>query len=521
MSILLFFVILCFGCSGRVNNQFEYINREWSGEITENAIPNCASTIMSKYGFYSRVCQYYMLLENLEMDSFGCYSLDNPYVAIKDNKIVAYCNAPEYGSLSYADFLDKYDGITKNKYDSWYETEDGTNVITWITDNGILEVYVYSSNRKLYKTLIEDNYDNFNVVQYYEYTKYFNPRQDLEKSSNPTHLDDYLESSNFPNYKVGLQGFIKSKNTYLDVYYLIYGNDDWAVSTNLYVEIGEPHRIYCGDSQYDMKLVWGSAQQDLSENDINNGNTVDNTIVNEYFPLPNEVKLGIYYSEDGKSTLTLSENENKKILHFELSLYRIGAWGGSIFLTKQNEFSFSAKSHQNDMEIVEGIISFNRDKIIFNVVKGDSLLAPGGRSFVYVDTNDSIDNLNTVTTDTFLDYADGYWGRKNTTGGWDILCFENGKMCDYTYAGAIWMWDGTVEEIEMISDNTFDVKISYQEIVYGDEDEIADSYKVTYTFKIEGGPKKILIIPDANIEYVYTYVGKTQEALETFVKIND
>lgn len=133
------------------------------------------------------------------------------------------------------------------------------------------------------------------------------------------------------------------------------------------------------------------------------------------------------------------------------------------------------------------------------------------------DTRDDDNRKRTgkkVTVESFAEKVDGYWGYEDDDGNWQILEFKDGKVSDYTYAGAMWLYQGNIEKVKELSDGAVEATISFEEVAYGDEETSGEKNEVVYTFKTEDGYEETLILVGEVKNWSYSYIGEDKSDLD-------
>ena len=115
-----------------------------------------------------------------------------------------------------------------------------------------------------------------------------------------------------------------------------------------------------------------------------------------------------------------------------------------------------------------------------------------------------------------MEKVNGYWGCEKSDGNWDILKFENQLMSDYRYRGHVWMLDASVERVEKSKNNSYKVIASYEDYD-GDETEKPKTKNIEYFIKSNDDFKRSLTVYGKNIQNDYTYIGSTQEEVDSYI----
>ena len=350
---------------------FQYIGHELSEFSHLHLIKNGGLQTMSQLGLATDGCEYYRSYsENT--------SSERAYFSVGNNLVSAAAVFNYSGTVN--DLInDKYPDFSKQEPRVDIEIDGMLVNLYWETSDGVL--CIYSQNYD-YDGQSKNSYGGYNVIWYVEFEGDFDydPESPMQ---HPQNLLDYLISNNYSISDVSWNG----------------NPIDWIIEGSIYdcymwenglpgcllVEIEDPFRIYRIDSVYpatEPYLVWeGQADTKL---DTNNDSYGDIELDN-FVPAPKGIKFGTYYDTTGNSTLSINEIINDQSFLFELSLYRIGAYSGSIFATEQGEILFFARSYQNEDVTVSGGVLLDGDMITLTVSESDNLFY-GSMHFVHEDS---------------------------------------------------------------------------------------------------------------------------------------
>ena len=248
-------------------------------------------------------------------------------------------------------------------------------------------------------------------------------------------------------------------------------------------------------------------------------------IFDESIKIDKFVKLNNDYSESGGSLaiyLTWKNNTTKTTSpssELVIKMYQNGVGLQTDYVNLSND-TFREVLPGASVSFFETFELIDLTTPVDVVITSDSLYSENNpkitRKVNLINQSEEI-NTKYPLINTFFEKVNGFWGSKNSEGGWNILCFNNGRIDDYTYQGHMWISDGIIEDIERDAEDVFRVVVSYEEIEYATENAQPQIKRAEYLFEIIDGYERILKVKLPDFESNYMFLGKSQEDVDNYI----